>query len=171
MVLNSKKLFFTNLVFSLLPETSFFGMKRALLRWAGAEIGPNVRICSSARFLGFGRLVIEQDTWIGHGSLVIAGSSILIGKRVDIGPRTYIGTGTHLKSQNPDKAAGDGVNMDVKIGDGTWIGLGTSVLPGVTIGINVTVGAGTLVNKDLKSGKTFAGVPARVLEKSTTQGQ
>ena len=46
--------YFNMIIFRLLPETSCFALKRALLRLAGAKIGRNVRICSSVHVLGCG---------------------------------------------------------------------------------------------------------------------
>lgn len=57
--------YFNNLLQRCLPETKFFGLKRKCWRLAGAEIGDNVRICSSAKILGAGELVIGSNTWIG----------------------------------------------------------------------------------------------------------
>ena len=47
-----------------------------------------------------------------------------------------------------------------------WIGAGVTVLPGVTIGDNVTIGAGSLVNRDIPSDSVAVGVPCRVIKQS-----
>ena len=51
----------------------------------------------------------------------------------------------------------------VKIGDGTDIGVGAIILPGVTIGRGVQVGAGAVVTRDVRAHAIVAGVPAREL--------
>ena len=51
----------------------------------------------------------------------------------------------------------------ITIGDNVFIGVNTTVLPGVTIGDNVVVGAGSVVTKDIPSNSVAAGVPARVV--------
>jgi acetyltransferase-like isoleucine patch superfamily enzyme len=51
----------------------------------------------------------------------------------------------------------------VSIGDGSWLGHGTVVLPGVTIGRHVVVGANSVVTSDLPDNCVAAGVPARVI--------
>ena len=53
--------------------------------------------------------------------------------------------------------------MDVHIGKNCWLGSGVVVLPGVTIGDNVVVGAGSIVTKDLPSNVVAVGNPCRVL--------
>ncbi|ODV40667.1 hypothetical protein AWV79_05580 [Cupriavidus sp. UYMMa02A] len=73
--MNTARLFAFHLVMTLLPPTRCFPLKRLLLRWCGAEVGTNVRIASSARFYLTGRLVIGDDTWIGHDVLIAGGSA------------------------------------------------------------------------------------------------
>lgn len=51
--------------------------------------------------------------------------------------------------------------LPVKIGDNVFIGVNTIILPGVTIGNNVVVAAGSVVTSDLVSGAVYAGVPAK----------
>jgi acetyltransferase-like isoleucine patch superfamily enzyme len=163
MSLSSWKLWCYKLAMRFMPETSFFPLKRIMLRWCGARVGKNVRICSSAIFLGAGELIIGADTWIGHCSLIIASSTITIGERVDIAPRVYIGTGTHVSNFDGDRCAGMGINQDIVIGDGCWIGACATILPGVSIGKMSIIGAGALVNKPLPERVTAVGVPAKIL--------
>ena len=79
----------------LIPETSCFGLKTFLLRWAGAEIGENVRISTTSVILGAGRLVVGDDVWIGAGVFLspVGDGSIEIGSHVDIAPRAMLFTG------------------------------------------------------------------------------
>lgn len=85
-----------SLVSKLLPATRLFGLKRWLLRLAGAKVGNNVRCASSARFQLTGPLQIGADTWIGHEVLVVGGDApVEIGACCDIAPRVLIATGTH----------------------------------------------------------------------------
>ena len=55
----------------------------------------------------------------------------------------------------------------VKIGNNVWIGGNVNVLPGVTIGDNVVIGAGSVVTHDIPQGVIAAGVPCRVIRKLT----
>ncbi|MCD8127208.1 MAG: sugar O-acetyltransferase, partial [Clostridiales bacterium] len=54
-------------------------------------------------------------------------------------------------------------NVPVHIGRNCWLGAGVVVLPGVTIGDNTVVGAGSVVTKDLPAGVVAVGNPCRVL--------
>ncbi len=58
----------------------------------------------------------------------------------------------------------------IRVGDNVWFGGGVIVLPGVTIGSNVVIGAGSVVNRDLPDGVLAAGNPARVLRHLAPSG-
>lgn len=156
-------LHFAKLIFFVLPETRLFGFKARILQLAGARVGKNVRICSSASILGGGDLVVGDDTWIGHQVLICTSSRVTIGRSVDIGPRVYIGTGTHEVDTHGAHTAGAGVNKDVVIADGVWLGVGSTVLPGVTIGEKSVIAAGAVVIEDVPPRVVAGGIPARVL--------
>jgi acetyltransferase-like isoleucine patch superfamily enzyme len=51
----------------------------------------------------------------------------------------------------------------ITVGDNVFIGIKSTIMPGVTIGSNSIVGAGSMVTKDVESGTVVAGVPARVI--------
>ena len=163
--LKPKRLFFYNLLMTFIPETSCFALKRGLLRWCGATIGKNVRICSSARFYGTGEFEIGEETWIGHHSLMIVSARVFIGAYVDIAPWVYIGTGSHEIDREGLHSAGKGISQPVIIEDGCWLGARAMVLPGVTIKHKAVVGAGALVTKDVAARTVALGAPAREVRK------
>ena len=51
----------------------------------------------------------------------------------------------------------------ITIGSGSWLGHGSSVLPGVTIGSHCVIGAGSVVTSDIPANSVAVGVPARVI--------
>ena len=53
----------------------------------------------------------------------------------------------------------------IKIGNNVWIGGNVIVLPGVNIGDNVVIGAGSVVNKDIPSNSMAVGIPCKVIKK------
>lgn len=126
-------------------------------------MGNNVRICSSARILGNGSLIIGDNTWIGHETLIICSSSVTIGSNVDIAPRVFIGTGTHEIDLTTAGVAGEGISKDVVIGNGCWLGAGSIILPGIVIGEKTVVAAGAVVTKSFNSHQVIGGVPARII--------
>lgn len=166
--MKSNRLFVVHLLMAVMPLTRCFAFKRVLLRWAGATIGMNVRIVSSARFYLTGSLSIGDDTWIGHEVLIVGGdANVAIGSRVDIAPRVSLVTGSHELFAAADRAAGKGYSLPITIEDGAWIGASSTLLSGVTVGRCGVVAAGALVNGYIKEYCIYGGVPARMLKSSS----
>lgn len=87
---------------------------------------------------------------------------IHVGDNVMFGPNVTLATAGHpilplLRSHEYQ------YNAPVHIGNGCWLGAGAVVLPGVTIGDNTVVGAGSVVTKDLPANVVAVGNPARVM--------
>lgn len=165
--MNTKRLFVTNWIFGLLPPTRCFPLKAALLRWAGARVGRNVRIVSSARFWLEGDLSIGDNAWIGHEVLVVGGdASVELGADIDVGPRVMVATGSHELFTTPGKAAGKGYSSPIIVGNGAWLGAGVLVLGGTHVGERAVCAAGALVNTSVEAGQVVGGVPAKPIMKS-----
>lgn len=157
--------YLNKLIFPLLPETKCFGIKRSLLRLAGATIGRNVRICSSAMIIGAGKLSIDDNTWVGHRVVLIASSSIRIGKNVDIAPNVFIGNGTHRITPDKDRIADIELSKDIVIGDGCWLCVNSTILPGTELAKKVVVGAGAVVGSVFKEDCILiVGIPAKKIK-------
>ena len=157
-------LYLLSFLIYLLPDTRCFSLKRSLYRFAGADIGENVRICSSAKISGNGNLSIGVNSWIGHETMIISSSNVAIGSNVDIAPRVFIGTGTHEIDLTTAGIAGQGISKDINIGDGCWLGAGSIILPGVEIGQRTVVAAGAVVSKSFGSYLLIGGVPAKIIK-------
>lgn len=163
--MNNFKLYLTTKIMSLIPETRGFGIKRRLLKWCGAHVGHNVRICSSARIIGCGQLSIGDNTWVGHQVLLVCSASIRIGANVNIAPRVIIGNGTHRITPQSDSIAGPGESYPVIIGDGCWICTNANILCGSEIGEMSIVGAGAVYKaKSTVPHIVWGGIPAKVLK-------
>ncbi len=159
------KLWIYIIICRLLPETRFFGLKVALLRWCGAKIGANVRISSSARFFGGGELEIGDDVWIGTDNVIhpVSRAKVKIGNCCDLGPGVMILTGSHEIDPEGEHIAGEGTHADVEIGDGCWLGARSLILPGVKLGKKTIVAAGTVMDRPaLETRCMYAGVPGRM---------
>lgn len=171
-VMNPTRLYVVHIVFSILPTTRCFRFKCFLLRWAGAVIGTNVRIVSSARFHLTGNLKIGNGTWIGHETLIIGGDAdVTIGNNVDIAPRVLIVSGTHELFTVPFRAAGRGYSLPISIEDGVWIGAGATILGGVRVGECCMIAAGALVNIDVTPRCVVGGIPIRVIKTTRTNSE
>jgi serine acetyltransferase len=106
---------------------------------------------------------------IGRGSHIVAHHSIVIGDDVFTGPNVYITDQNHGYA-DPDVPIGRQwpSNTAVSIGAGSWLGAGVIVLPGVCIGQNVVVAAGSVVRGQIPDRCVIAGVPARVVREYVT---
>ena len=87
-------------------------------------------------------------------------ADINIGKNVWIAKNVGIITANHLLS-NPEKHDN---GKPVEIGDSCWIGMNAVLLPGVKLGNNTVVGAGSIVTKSFEGHCVIAGNPARVIK-------
>lgn len=93
---------------------------------------------------------------------------------ITIGDRTLIGPGCHIICTNhaldaEERLKGMFDNKPITIGNRVWIGGNVTILPGVTIGDDAVIGAGSVVAKDIPSGVVAVGNPCRVLRKITEQ--
>ena len=85
-----------------------------------------------------------------------------IGSRVLFGPAVQIYAATHPLSA-VERRSGLELGKPIVIGDDVWIGGGSIVCPGVTIGAQAVIGAGSVVTRDIPAGVFAAGNPCRVI--------
>ena len=121
-------------------------------------ISPHAFISPSARL---GRGIAIMPAAIIHTSTQIDDGAI-INTNTDIDHDCRIGIGTHI-------SAGCVVAGNVEIGNESFMGVHSCVIPGVRIGSRVVIGAGSVVVRDLPDGVTAMGVPARVTGENKSQ--
>ena len=109
-------------------------------------------------------VTIGDRCLIGRNSSIVGHLSIAIEDDVFFGPNVYVTDQNHGVDQL-DVPIGrqSEPEQPVVIGQGSWLGTNSVVLPGVTIGRHVAVGAGSVVTSDLPDNAVAVGVPARVL--------
>jgi len=111
-----------------------------------------------------GRIEIGNHTFINYGSSIAARASVKIGSYCHIGYYTFVmDNGQHDVVRHSELPPSE----PVIIGDHVWIGSKVVVLPGVRIGSQSTIGAGSIVTKDVPPRCVAAGNPARVLRHLT----
>lgn len=113
----------------------------------GVKVGERCKI-SGHTFICEG-VTVEDEVFIGHGVMFTN----------DIWPRA-------VNSDGNSKNAGDWQLNRTLVKKGASIGSGTTLLPGIVIGENAMVGAGSVVTKDVLPNQTVAGNPARVISPS-----
>jgi sugar O-acyltransferase (sialic acid O-acetyltransferase NeuD family) len=112
--------------------------------------------------------VVGSGVTIGVGSVLMAGAVVNVAAR--IGSGCIINT---RASVDHDCTIGDGVHVcpgvalagNVRIADLAWIGIGSSIIQGRSIGSRAVVGAGSVVIRDVENDVTVVGNPARELRR------
>ena len=162
-----KYIFF--LLLKIVPNMAFFKVNRLLISLMGHNIAKSARIWSSIEILGTLKIKVNDGTFIGH-KCTISGNDckISIGKNCDISSQVSFVAGSHKIDIDGPRIAGEGFSSDIYVGNRVWIGYGAIILGGVTIGDNVIIGAGSLINKDIPANSIYGGVPARLIRKICT---
>ena len=123
------------------------------------------------RFWVFGRIRMDmpEKIYIGDrvslndGVFLIGRDEIRLGHGVTLSPHVLVTSASmdvHQGLPPYPRATGP-----VVLEDGVWVGAGAIVLPGVTIGRNAVIAAGSVVNKDVPAGHLYGGVPAKMIKK------
>jgi maltose O-acetyltransferase len=136
--------------------------RRTLLSELFERIGEGTLLKPTLRCdYGF-NIAIGDRTFINYDCLLLDCNRITIGDEVQIAPGVHIYTATHPIDA---KARCSGIEsaLPVAIEDGVWLGGRAVVCPGVTIGANTVVGAGSIVTRDLPANAVAVGNPCRVI--------
>ncbi len=137
--------------------------KQALLKQLFAEIGESCYIEAPFHANWGGKHVhLGSHVYVNYNLTLVDDTHIYIGDHVMIAPNVVIATGTHpIHPELRRKEAQ--FNLPVHIQDNVWLGAGCLVMPGVTIGENSVIGAGSVVTKDIPANVVAVGNPCRVL--------
>lgn len=142
---------------------SELGLREEMLREMFAEIGEGCYIEPPlhANFGGH-HVHFGKGVYANFNLTLVDDTHIYVGDHTMIGPNVTIATAGHpILPQLREK--GYQYNMPVRIGRNCWIGAGAILLPGVAVGNNTVVGAGSVVTKDLPSDVVAVGNPCHVL--------
>jgi maltose O-acetyltransferase len=107
-------------------------------------------------------IYIGDYSYLNVFCTILDGNQVRIGKHVMIGPHVQIYTPAHMLQAEP-RIQGYEVAKAITIEDNVWIGGGAILLPGVSIGRNAVVGAGSVVTRSVPANMVVAGNPARVI--------
>ena len=101
--------------------------------------------------------------WVNYGLTVLDVAQVVIGKDVLIGPNCSLYTAIHPTEPGPRRAKWESA-APIPLEDNVWLGGSVVVCPGVTIGENSIIGAGTVVTRDIPANCIAVGNPARVIK-------
>ncbi len=136
--------------------------REKLLRKIFGSLGKNPYVEPNI-FCGFGSNIKAGDNlFINNDCVFVDPNEIIMGDNVMIGPQCGFYTALHpLDAETRIK--GYESAKPIKIGNNVWIGGGVKVLPGVIIGDNSVIGAGSIVTKDIPANSLAYGNPCRVI--------
>jgi len=134
--------------------------RRDLLRQRLGEVGEGAVIrppfhCDYGYNIRLGR-----NVFLNFNCVILDVCEVEIGDLTQIGPGVQILTADHPRDPG-ERARGVEFGKPIVIGRNVWIGGGALILPGVTIGEDAVVGAGSVVTRNVAPGATVMGNPAR----------
>lgn len=128
------------------------------------SIGHNCIISEDSYITGDDNFFLGNKSFVGKKVRINVSKNVTIGEDVGVGENTTIWTHGYF----PPADEGYPVTYSsVSIGDGTWVSTNIIILPGVKIGKNVIIGAGSVVTKNVDDESLIAGNPAKFLKKAT----
>ena len=141
---------------------------------SGTMIGPQITL--SAGMVPGQECISNPVVRIGDRCLIGKGSGIVGHFSIEIGDDVWTGHHVYITDQNHDYrdvtrpiSQQSMPERAVVIGDGSWLGYGTVVLPGAKIGKHVVIGANSVVTGDIPDYSVAVGSPARVVKQWTAE--
>lgn len=137
--------------------------REKMLKEMFAEIGDGCYI-EPPFYSNFGgnHVHFGNNVYANFNLFCVDDTHIYVGDNTMFGPNVILATAGHPIL--PDlRVEGYQYNMPIKIGKNCWLGAGVIVLPGVTIGDNTVIGAGSVVTKDIPANVVAVGSPCKVM--------
>jgi acetyltransferase-like isoleucine patch superfamily enzyme len=127
-------------------------------------VGAGVRARPDLTLSVQGLLTLGDRVFLGRGVNIACFDRVTIGADTRLAERVSVHDANHVIEPLSDRAtrAGSNIAAEVNIGERVWLAANVVVVPGVTIGSDVVVGAGSVVTRDLPPGVLASGVPATV---------
>lgn len=136
-------------------------IRKALYLMAGLKIGKGSRICMRAKLLEPWNIVIGESTIINDSCVIDGRGKLSIGSNCSISEKSIIYTASHLTNSELFEY----YEKRTIIGDGVWIGVRATILPGALIDNYAVIGAHSVVTEgEYKSSVVYAGIPAKKIK-------
>lgn len=137
--------------------------RQELLKKMFAEIGENCYIEPPLHANFGGRHIhFGKNIYANYNLTVVDDTHVYVGDYTMFGPNVTIATAGH-PIETDLRQKGYQYNIPVRIGKNCWIGAGVVLLPGVTVGDNTVIGAGSVVTRDIPANVVAVGNPCHIL--------
>lgn len=137
--------------------------RQELLKKMFAEIGENCYIEPPLHANFGGRHIhFGKNIYANYNLTVVDDTHVYVGDYTMFGPNVTIATAGH-PIETGLRQKGYQYNIPVRIGKNCWIGAGVVLLPGVTVGDNTVIGAGSVVTRDIPANVVAVGNPCHIL--------
>ena len=147
-----------------MDRSDFEGIKAVISELFGKSDGAWV---NPPFYCDYGHNIeIGKNAFINYNCTIIDVGKVVIGDNCQIAPNVSIYTAGHPVHPATRNTAYE-YGIDITIGNNVWIGGNTVIMPGVRIGDNAVIGAGSIVTKDIPAWTVAAGNPCRVIRKIT----
>lgn len=132
-------------------------VKCALLRLFGAQIGRGVVIKPRVNVVFPWKLTVGEFAWVGEEAFLLNFEPVTIGSHCCISQRAFLCTGNHdyRRPQMPFR------NQPISVENGAWVGAQAFVGPGVTVGSESVITAGSIATRSLPPRMICSGNPCR----------
>jgi maltose O-acetyltransferase len=142
--------------------------RRALLLERLAAVGEDAEVRPPFHCdYGF-NISLGAGVFLNFNCVILDVVTVSVGDRTQIGPAVQILTADHPREPTV-RATGLEFGRSIRIGRNVWIGGGAIILPGVSVGDDAVIGAGSVVTRDVPAGAVAFGNPARVRSESTAR--
>lgn len=148
--------------YNLTDDTNYDLRKKMIQSFLG-KTGKDLHIESNFRVEYGYNIEIGENFYSNYDCLLLDICPIIIGTNAMLAPGVHIYSATH-PIDPMERNSGKEFGKPVKIGDNVWIGGRSVIAPGVTLGNNVVVAAGSVVTKSFPDNVVIGGNPAKIIK-------